>query len=126
MPDAPDEIWRPSPRFPCYEASSAGRIRNVKTGRILRPAPMPSGYLHVSLSQHTVTAHTVILEAFRGPRPAGCQASHLDGDRTNNRIENLIWETALENNRRKREHGTQPARANHPLGRKTHCKWGHP
>jgi hypothetical protein len=125
MLHAPEEIWRPSLRFPRYEASSLGRIRNTKTGRVLRPYRMRNGYLQVNLCRRSVTAHTIVLEAFLGPRPAGCQAWHLNGDRADNRAENLIWETALENNRRKALHGTQPAGDKHPCARKTQCKWGH-
>ena len=125
MLHAPDEIWRPSLRFPKYEASSLGRIRNIKTGHILRPYRMRNGYLQVNLCATSVTAHTIVLEAFAGPRPKGYQASHLNGDRADNRAENLVWETATENNRRKALHGTQPAGDNHPCSRKTHCKWGH-
>ena len=125
MLQAPDEIWRPSPRYPKYEASSQGRIRYIKTGHILQPYRMRNGYLQVNLSRRSVLAHIVVLEAFAGVRPEGHQASHLNGNRTDNRIENLVWETPLQNNRRKALHGTQPAGDKHPCSRKTHCKWGH-
>jgi hypothetical protein len=90
---APDEIWRPSLRFPRYHASTLGRIQNAETGHILRPYRMRNGYLQVNLCGNTVTAHTIVLEAFSGPRPKGYQASHLNGDRADNRAENLVWET---------------------------------
>jgi hypothetical protein len=122
--DSTREAWRPSPRFPLYEASSAGRIRNAKTGHVLKPYTMPNGYQQVNL-QGAVLAHVVVLEAWHGIRPDGHQASHLNGDRTDNRPDNLMWETAVANNRRKRLHGTQPAGDKHPCSRRTHCKHGH-
>jgi hypothetical protein len=120
-----DEIWRPSVRFPRYEASCLGRIRNTKTGHTLSPWRMRNGYLQVNVRRKAVTVHSIVLDAFWGPRPEGRQASHLNGDRADNRAENLRWETPTENNRRKAQHGTQPAGAKHPCGRKTHCKHGH-
>jgi len=78
----------------------------------------------VNLSRRSVFAHVVVLEAFDGSRPEGYQASHLNGDRCDNRIANLAWETPVQNNRRKALHGTQPAGDKHPCSRKTHCKWG--
>jgi hypothetical protein len=121
----PDEVWKPSLRFPRYHASTLGRIRNAETGHVLKPYRMRNGYLQVNLCGKTVTAHTIVLEAFSGPRPKGYQASHLNGDRADNHAENLVWETATENNRRKALHGTQPAGDTHPCSRKTHCKHGH-
>lgn len=122
---APEEIWRPTVRFPRYEASSLGRIRNTKTGHILTPWRMRNGYQQVNVHRRAVTVHPLVLEAFWGPRPEGRQASHFNGDRADNRAKNLRWETPTENNRRKRQHGTQPAGDRHPCGRKTHCKRGH-
>jgi len=41
--------------------------------------------------------HTAILSAFVGPRPSGGVCRHLDGNRSNNRLENLCWGTVREN-----------------------------
>lgn len=60
-----------------------------------------------------VSIHCLVLEAFIGPRPDGHQASHLDGDRTNNRLDNMRWETRSQNNRRKYQHGTMPVGDRH-------------
>jgi hypothetical protein len=125
MLDDPPEIWRLSPRFPKYAVSSLGQIQNVKTGYILQPYRMPTGYMQVNLCRKAITVHKVVLEAFAGPKPEGYQASHLNDDRSDNHLANLSWETPLQNTRRKALHGTQPTGDRHHCGRKTHCKRGH-
>lgn len=70
-----------------------------------------TGYLHVKMFSEDGKVvkrylHNVVLEAFVGPRPAGFHGCHLDGDRLNNRVENLAWLSASDNNKQKKEHGT--------------------
>lgn len=43
------------------------------------------------------SVHRLVLEAFHGPCPPGCEASHLDDDGWNNRPGNLTWESHKEN-----------------------------
>jgi hypothetical protein len=69
--------------------------------------------------------HTVMLETFVGKRPEGAQASHKNGNRADNRVDNLAWETPSENNRRKEAHGTAMFGERNVQGRKTHCPAGH-
>lgn len=51
--------------------------------------------------------HTIVLEAFRGPCPEGMEGCHLNGNREDNRLENLRWGTPRSNAEDKRRHGTQ-------------------
>jgi hypothetical protein len=53
-------------------------------------------------------AHAIVLETFVGERPAGMTSSHLNGNRADNRVENLAWEAHADNMRRKVSHGTEP------------------
>lgn len=68
----------------------------------MKPKTVAKGYLALKLSgDRYVGIHRLVCEAFYGPAPtANHQASHLDHDQTNNRPENLRWETAAENNAR--------------------------
>lgn len=50
-------------------------------------------------------AHTLVLEAFVCPRPAGMQACHNDGDKYNNYVGNLRWGTGVENMKDFIKHG---------------------
>lgn len=49
----------------------------------------------------------MVCEAFHGPRPDRHQVAHFDGDRTNNRADNLRWATQVGNEADKVSHGTR-------------------
>lgn len=114
-----DERWIPVAGSGSYEVSDRGRVRSVdrvvvdrngvrysRSGRILRPGRAKSGYLTVALSGRSVAVHVLVLTAFVGPRPGGCDGSHLNGNRDDNALVNLIWEPRQANMRRAMEHGT--------------------
>jgi len=117
-----DEQWREIPGYEgLYEASDAGRIRNSKSGLILKPYARGL-YLCVSLfgpsGRKTPEVHPIILKTFVGPRPSGLVAAHLDGKGTNNCLSNLAWVTPAENEAHKLIHGT------HNRGRRSpHAKF---
>lgn len=93
-----------------YEVSDLGNVRNAKTKRILKPGNHPKGYLtlvfSVANARKTVLVHPLVLEAFVGPRPSGYGTRHLDGNRKNNVLTNLVWGTQSENEQDKVNHGT--------------------
>jgi hypothetical protein len=45
------------------------------------------------------TVHSLVMEAFVGPRPDGYQVNHLNGNKHDNRVENLAWCTPVQNSR---------------------------
>jgi hypothetical protein len=47
-----------------------------------------------------------VLEAFVGPCPEGMQACHNNGNRLDNRLENLRWDTPSANQKDRIHHGT--------------------
>jgi hypothetical protein len=68
------------------------------------------GYHYVSLrngggSRRTYAVHRLVLEAFIGPCPIGCQAAHDNGDPDDNRLDNLRWSSAKENIADRTRHG---------------------
>jgi len=110
---------RPIPGHPGYFVSDDGRVfsecgmgrAKSKYGwprRELRPGiAKEPGYPFVVLSgKKGRFVHRLVLETFVGPRPHGMEARHLDGDRTNNRVENLRWGTRKENVADAIKHGT--------------------
>lgn len=82
-----------------YEVSSYGKLKRIKPangtylGRLLTPKRDRKGYLRYRLSRDCstvdISAHKLVWTAFSGQIPAGFQINHLNGVRTDNRIENL-------------------------------------
>lgn len=110
-------MWRQAQGFKSYEISNDGRVRRAvdsqryKTGYELTPKPHRNGYRYFILNDdegkpQTRLGHRLVLEAFVGPCPDGMEACHNNGDRTDNRIENLRWDTAKANQADRRKHGT--------------------
>lgn len=91
------------PEAPGYSATADGQIWSCKrkVPRALTPALMPTGHLRVCLSlpggQQCHYVHRLVLQAFVGPCPDGLECRHLNGDPTDNRVENLAWGTPSEN-----------------------------
>lgn len=93
-----NEIWKSVPTEPGYGASSLGRIRNDRTGRILTPCPANrEGHVHVRISNHNRYVHHLVAEAFHGVKPAGMIVLHWDDDPTNNRLRNVHYGTYKDN-----------------------------
>ncbi len=53
--------------------------------------------------------HSLVLRAFVGPRPKGMQIRHINGIKSDNRLENLAYGTAKENAADRKIHGTERA-----------------
>ncbi len=108
-----EENWKPVLGFEgLYEVSDHGRVRSLLRSRseILVGGVSQNGYRNVLLSKNgKVTGrsvHSLVLEAFVAPRVAGMQACHWDGVKSNNRLDNLRWDTAKANKHDQRRHGT--------------------
>lgn len=111
--DAAHEEWVPVVGFEgLYDVSDMGRVRNARTGRILRPATVSrQGHQQVKLSKlgkpYDRLVSRLVLEAFVGPCPPGGQARHVfDPNARNNALSNLMWGTQADNERDKKRHGS--------------------
>lgn len=93
------EIWVDAARFPSYEISTHGRIRNKITKNVLKASPDRYGYLRVSLGNvDNIYIHRLMCLTFYGAPKNGCdQVNHIDCDRSNNHILNLEWCSASDN-----------------------------
>lgn len=113
------EEWCRVEGHPAYEVSDCGRIRN-QAGRVLRPTKAGHGYRQVALTRGTkALVHTLVLEAFVGPRPLGLQCRHLNGRPDDNRLSNLRWGTQAENDADRTIHGTENIGSRNPRAKLT-------
>lgn len=94
-----------------YQVSNLGRIkRSYKTtlDRILVNYGLP--YPHVKLrrnrTSYDVTVHSLVMQAFVGPRPDGFEVNHIDRDGQNNRLDNLEYILPIDNKLRGEQHYT--------------------
>ena len=95
------EIWKPVIGYEgLYEVSDMGRVRSLPRfgtkGGILKPAPNGTGYLCVGLckngEQETCKVHILVMQAFIGECPDGCEVDHYDWNPRNNRLDNLSYQ----------------------------------
>lgn len=118
------EVWSPIPGYErTHYVSSHGRVFRVtpfkqyrkktdnpfkkrRSTHFLKQYKTPKGYSIVHLDGHTKTVHSLVLEAFVGPKPEGYWARHHDNNKNNNRLDNLSWDTPRTNIHDKIKFGT--------------------
>ena len=88
---------------PDYEIGTQGTARSLKFGKVkvLSPSPNKNGYLRVCLridgKQTVRQIHRLVAEAFI-PNPLNLpEVNHINGGKTDNRVENLEWMTKADN-----------------------------
>lgn len=113
--------FRDIPNFPGYRVGSDGSVwscwihcrwgtRLGDRWKQLNPGTHHRGYLYVNLTvpgeqYKTHRVHRLVLVAFVGECPAGMECRHLNGCKTDCRLENLAWGTPEENRQDNHEMG---------------------
>jgi hypothetical protein len=116
--------WRAIPGWVgFYEVSDEGCVRSLRAGRELKPIRKNHGYYCVSLRRGSRNEqrliHLQVLRAFVGEPPVGHEGCHNDGDKANNRLSNLRWDTRRNNHQDKYAHGTMSRGEKHPFAKLT-------
>ena len=113
-----NEKWKPVPDYEGrYSVSSLGRVKRLSR-KIHNGAPLAGDwatikekilsedtiklgykrvYLYDYLGRRGLLVHRIVLLAFVGPCPVGCEARHINGIHNDNTAENLCWWTRQEN-----------------------------
>jgi DNA-binding transcriptional regulator YiaG len=96
------EHWKAFPLDTRYEISSLGRLRRVSTQRIRKTPVKQNGYKGVVFTYAKSKPrgwdfHFMVALTWLGPRPPGFDISHQDGNKLNNRVSNLVYESRKEN-----------------------------
>lgn len=100
----PEEIWKDIEGYEgLYQISNHGRIKSFlesKSGKILSATNKTGWYVSVRLAKNgalkTGRIHKLVAGAFIPNPTHGSEIHHIDGNRQNNRADNLMWITHKE------------------------------
>ena len=96
----PKKQWRAF-RDSAYIVSDEGGVFSLRTQRSVAQRQRGGKYwccdLRIDDKKETFYIHRLVLETFTGPCPPGQEGCHDDGDPSNNRLENLRWDTKSAN-----------------------------
>ena len=88
--------------FDNYTISEDGTVRNDSTGRPLKASVTPKGYKRIVLRKtgdrttHCFFIHRLVADAFL-EKGDNTEVNHINGDKADNRVENLEWCTREQN-----------------------------
>lgn len=96
-----NEVWKQVSWTPKYMVSNLGNVKNAITGKQLAGSVNNKGYIRYDLcidgKRVAKAGHRLVAEAFLPKVDGKVYVNHIDGNKTNNRIDNLEWCTCQEN-----------------------------
>ena len=92
-----EALWKNIPGFDGYQAHPEGELRSTKTERLLMAETKKHRYRQVTIFGKSVCLHRLVALTFC-PNPLNLpQVNHKDGNKRNNKSENLEWTSAADN-----------------------------
>ena len=74
-----------------YDVSKDGYVMNTRTGKFLEPSEW-RGYLRVQLYKKHKRIHRLVADRWLpAPTEEGLVVHHIDHNKKNNNVENLMW-----------------------------------
>lgn len=121
-----NEKWRDVVGYEgLYKVSDLGRIYSISSNKLLFECKTNDGYIRNCLTknggQKLKRFHRIVAESFI-PNPDKLpQVNHIDGDKSNNRVNNLEWVTAKENIDHAVKLGLIKSGGNYPHSKSIYC-----
>lgn len=97
-----EELWKSIEGYEgLYEVSNFGNVKSITRNKVMKPGSHKFGYRYVILykegSNKSVLVHRLVADAFI-PKISGEEdVNHIDGNKSNNCVENLEWVSKSEN-----------------------------
>lgn len=96
------EIWKSVIGYEnLYEVSNLGGVRSLSSNKVLKQSSDKGGYLRVNLYNNqvckTFKVHRLVGSAFIKEEPNKTLIDHINGNRNDNKVENLRWCSNKEN-----------------------------
>lgn len=107
------EVFKTVNGIPNLQVSNMGRIRNLRTGnvfcgRINKKTRYRETCVNVNGKNKWLLVHRLVADAFCEKRPGATEVNHKNGDREDERADNLEWVTHGENLLHAYETGLMP------------------
>lgn len=91
-------MWKTFPNLTRFEVSDKGEVRNRETGKLLKQFTNKKGYKVIATKiggrkgkNVCYRVHRMVAETYLDNQENFPVVNHLDGDKTNNSVDNLEW-----------------------------------